>query len=168
MLFAIQWHELATGVHVSPIPKVFPFNVYCSIVDLQCCVIFCFTAKWVSYTFLSVHSILDYFPIQVIADYWVKFPVPCSRFLLVISFIYSSMYMLITVFDVLAWFSLFYEVDSVNKMQWIFAKCFWLMKAKVPSKKLRCHFFFFEGLVIFLYTSCLVSQSIMCHLHLLL
>lgn len=31
------------------------------------------------------------------------------------------------------------------------------MKAKVPSKKLRCHFFF-EGLVIFLYTSCLVSQ----------
>ena len=39
-------------------------------------------------------------------------------------FIYSSMYMLITVLDVLAWCSLSYEVDSVNKMQWIFAKCF--------------------------------------------
>ena len=44
------------------------------------------------------------------------------KYLKAFSLVLSSL--LITVLDVLAWCSLSYEVDSVNKMQWIFAKCF--------------------------------------------
>ena len=44
-----------------------------SIVDLQCCVKFRCTAEWISYTY--IHFYLDYFPIQVITEYWVQFHV---------------------------------------------------------------------------------------------
>ena len=43
------------------------------------------------------HSFLDSFPIYVIAEYWVEFPVLYSRSLLVIYFIYSSVYMSIPI-----------------------------------------------------------------------
>ena len=36
---------------------------YWSIVDLQCCVSFRCTAKWISYTYTHIYSFLDYFPI---------------------------------------------------------------------------------------------------------
>ena len=38
-------------------------NFYWSIVDLQCCVSFRYTAKWISYTYTYIHSVLDSFPI---------------------------------------------------------------------------------------------------------
>ena len=67
-------------------------NSYWSMVDLPCCISFCCTAKWVSYTYTYIHCFLDSIPIHVITEYWVEFPVLYSRFLLVIYFIYSSVY----------------------------------------------------------------------------
>ena len=40
--------------------------------------------------YLCIHSFLDSFPIQPIAEYWVEFPVLNSRSLLVTCFIYSN------------------------------------------------------------------------------
>ena len=42
---------------------LFSKNVYWSIVDLQCCISYCYTAKWISYTYTYIHSFLDSFPI---------------------------------------------------------------------------------------------------------
>ena len=42
---------------------------------------------------MYIYSLLDSFPIQVITEYWVEFPVLYSRSLLVIYFTYSSVYM---------------------------------------------------------------------------
>ena len=69
------------------------FILYWSRVDLQCYVSIRSTAKWFSYTY--IHSFPDSFPIQVIKEYWVEFPVLYSRPLSIIYFIYSSVYMLI-------------------------------------------------------------------------
>ena len=77
----------------------FFFNFYWSIVDLQCCVSFRCTAKWIIYTYAYIHSFLDSFPIEAITEYWVEFPVLYSRYLLVIYFIYSSVYMPIPIFQ---------------------------------------------------------------------
>ena len=70
-------------------------NFYWSIFDLQCCVSFRCRAKWISYKY--IHSFLDSFPIKVIIEYWVEFPVVYSRFILVTYFIYSSVYMSIPI-----------------------------------------------------------------------
>ena len=72
-------------------------NFYWSIVDLQCCVRFRCTAKWICYTY--IHSFLDFFPIYAITEYWIEFALLSSRSLLVICFIYSSVYMSIPIFQ---------------------------------------------------------------------
>ena len=74
-------------------------NFYWSIVHLYCYVSFRCTAKWISYTYTYIHSLffLDTFPIYAITEYWVEFPVLYSRFLLVIYFMCSSMYMSIPI-----------------------------------------------------------------------
>ena len=77
----------------------FLFNFYWNTVDLQCCVSFRCTAKWISYTYTYIHSFLDSFPIEAITEYWVEFPVLYSSSLLVTYFIYSSMYMSIPIFQ---------------------------------------------------------------------
>ena len=61
---------------------------------LLCCVSFRCTAKWISYTYTYVHSFLDSFPSHAISEYWIEFPALCSRSLLVIYFIYNSVYVL--------------------------------------------------------------------------
>ena len=69
---------LSRGIHL------FFFNFYWSIVDLQCCVSFSYTAKWISYTYTYI-----YIYIYILS----RVPVLYSRSLLVIHFIYSSVYM---------------------------------------------------------------------------
>ena len=61
------------------------------VVDLQCCISFMCTAKWFSYTIPIIFQIL--FSYRLLQN--TKFLVLCSRSLLVIYVIYSSVYMLI-------------------------------------------------------------------------
>ena len=49
------------------------------------------------YTSIYIHSFSDSFLILVITEYWVEFAVLCSRSLLVISLIYSSVCMLVPI-----------------------------------------------------------------------
>ena len=55
----------------------------------------CCSSKWSSYTY--IHSFLDFVTIKAITEYWIEFPVLYSRFLLVIYFIYNSLYMSIPI-----------------------------------------------------------------------
>ena len=59
------------------------------IIALQCCISFCFTAKWISYMYTYIPSFLHFLPIYVTTDHLVEFPVLYSRFSLVIYFIHS-------------------------------------------------------------------------------
>ena len=56
-------------------------------------------AKWFSYSYTYIYS-SDSFPLYFIpfyiTEYWVEFPVPISRSLLIICFIYNSVYTLIS------------------------------------------------------------------------
>ena len=58
---------------------------------------FCCVAKWISHSYTYIHFFLDSFSTPVIAEYWEDFPVLYSRSLLVIYFIYSSVYVTIPV-----------------------------------------------------------------------
>ena len=69
---------------------------------LQCCVIFCCIAKWISYTCVyiyisSLFFFLVFLPIEVTTEHWVEYPPLYSRFSLVIYFIHSSVYMSIPI-----------------------------------------------------------------------
>ena len=66
-------------------------------VDLQRCVSFRCTAKWITYTCTGIHSFSDYFPRYAVTEYWVELPVRYSRLSLVYV-IYSCVYMSISGF----------------------------------------------------------------------
>ena len=50
-----------------------------STVDLQRCIRIRCISKWLSYTYMYIHSFLGYFPISGITEYWVAFPVLYSK-----------------------------------------------------------------------------------------
>jgi len=50
--------------------------------DLQCCINFCCSAKWLNYTY--VYSFSYSFPLWLITEYWIWFPLLNSRTLLFI------------------------------------------------------------------------------------
>ena len=64
-----------------------------SIVGLQCCVNFCYTAKWLSYTY--IYSFPHSFPLCFVTGYWIQFPVLYNRTLLFIHSLYHSLHLLI-------------------------------------------------------------------------
>ena len=76
--------------------------LYWSIFGLECCISFRCTAEWFSYPYTYSHSFPDSFPIYAITEYRVDFPVLCSRSLLVICLIYSTVY----IFKINFWWSI--------------------------------------------------------------
>ena len=75
------------------VPLVYFLKFFIRVQLLNNAVSFFCTAKWVSYTYIL--SLLDFLPIWVSTEHWVELPV--SRFLLVVYFICSSVYMSISI-----------------------------------------------------------------------
>ena len=77
------------------VPIVFCFTLlkkffYWSLVDWQCYAYFRGIAKWISYMYTYIHSFSDSFPLYVMLEHWVEFPVLLRRSLLVILYIEDS------------------------------------------------------------------------------
>ena len=103
--------ELIEDLNIcSPFSHVFnhyAYHIYCSvlvlgaflkkicwsIVDLQCCVNFFCTAKWLSYTY--IYSLSYSFPLWFVTGYWLSFPVLYSRTLLFMHPLCNSLPLLI-------------------------------------------------------------------------
>ena len=85
------WSCMLTGVVFL---FCFVFSNFCwHIVNLQCCVSFRCTVKWISFLYIySLFFFKDSFPMKIITEYCVEFPVLCNRLLLAVYFIYSSVY----------------------------------------------------------------------------
>ena len=72
---------------------LFKICILCwSVVDLQCYISFRYITTFFHYTDTYNHSFSDFFPIQIITEYWIEFPVLYSTSLLIIYFTYSSVY----------------------------------------------------------------------------
>ena len=78
------------------------------VVDLHCCVNFCCTAKWISYTYTYIHSFLD----SHIGHYRVlsRVPVLYSRSLLVFYFITTCSYFYLELNTIFLFTSLFIQI----------------------------------------------------------
>ena len=68
-----------------------------SIIDWQCCVNFCCTAKWFGYTHIYILFLIYSFPLWFIIGFWIWFSVLYSRTLLFIHFIYNSLHLLTSI-----------------------------------------------------------------------
>ena len=68
------------------------FIFYWSIVELQHFVNYCCAAKWLSFS--HIHSFSFSPPLWFIIGYWIQFPVPSSRTLLLTLSIYNSLHLL--------------------------------------------------------------------------
>ena len=69
-------------------------HFYLNIVDLQCCIGYRYMARWFSYMYIK-YIFYFYILFHIWLKYWIEFPVLYCRSLLVIYFIYSSVYILI-------------------------------------------------------------------------
>ena len=73
-----SWRAELSSMHGTKTMQIFLcffFNFYWSVVGLQCFVSFQCTPKWISYIYTNTHSFLDSFPVSVITECWVPFPV---------------------------------------------------------------------------------------------
>ena len=95
-------NSLTQGIFLfpyEPIQQTFSFHFilisvfYWRIVDLQRCVSFWCTAKWLSYTYIYIFSYS--FPWWLITQYWIESPVLYSRTLLFIHPVWNSLHLLI-------------------------------------------------------------------------
>ena len=81
-----------------------------------------------THTHTHIHSFSDSFPIQVITEYWVEFPVLYSRSLLIIYFIYNSVYLLIpnSQFIPPSYVSPLVSINLFSMSVSLFLFCFWV------------------------------------------
>jgi len=103
---------------------LFIYILYWSVIDLQCIGFRC-TTKWIcdTHTYTHTHThiyiqistlISDSFPKQVITEHWEEFPVLYSMPLLVIYFIHSSVYLLITTSQFIPLHHLFKRIKKIS------------------------------------------------------
>ena len=70
------------------------FENFCwSTVDLQCCISFCWTAKWINYVYTYSQLFFQFFSYTGHYRVLSRRPVLSSRFLLVYYFVYSIVYL---------------------------------------------------------------------------
>ena len=96
--------------------------------------------------YIYLHSFLDSFPIKAITEYWVEFPVLYSMSLLVIYFIYSSVYISHTTNECL---SIHLSMDP-----WVTSDI-WLLWIVLSSWVYK---YLFETLLLILLAICIVYQ----------
>ena len=76
---------------------IFLINFYWSAIDLQCCVSF----RKANHLYIYIYLLLDSFPVEVITEYWVEFPV--LLLLVLISYQMATHSSILTHSSVLAW-----------------------------------------------------------------
>ena len=102
-LMIFRWSDLKASKRKSLkfSREILFFFLNWSIVDLQHCVNFCCTAKWLSYTHTHTHTYIynfsQSFPLWFVSEYWIEFSVLYSRTLLFAQSIYNSLHLLILV-----------------------------------------------------------------------
>ena len=92
-LFREKIKLLGNSLIFSKLPCIFIYFIFhWSLVELQCFVNYCCAAKWLSYS--HIHSFSYSPPLWFIIGYWIQFPVPSRRTLLLTVSIYNSLHLL--------------------------------------------------------------------------